>query len=1539
MSAGAKSIRVYGMVIRESLWVASKSIADPALDRTAPTMTDLRIGSRLNATTWAAALARLGPGPLRGRRLLIDLSDLGFADFVALGHLLVFVRAAAAAGADCKVRLPSADALPSGTPADPLAAQRIVKRHNCRLYLEQAGVVEALGEHLDEQVVAGGGATSTDADGDVLMAPPTSERPHRYRRIMRYQWLPSESLRDITLVTRPTAAERTLRELGLRPETAAAVTRGILLELLENAERHSGASEVLIGGVIVDPETYGQRATDFDPSLEGFAQHAAATRSPMIRLVVADTGRGIDGGVSVADTRTGAQDAARGMWKVARVVRAFQGALLLSSQGQASGYVYRGNTEKIAGRGPAIVPGTLIECDILADPGDSALAEAGELRTPTADSDGETAATSCLAVTLYSPLGLNENGRDDIRSNLAKNPHLVVAVNAPDEGRGAHDVEIGRAAFQVIDIVAGFRGDRAAILAFPSVNRPLMAVAMEYVNAEYDDRVAAGQEVPPPVLVLAPGNRHYWAGGTPAQRHVLSRMSTAGEPLPLTELTADEMSAVDDLARHTALVVADGERVRLRASPRSAVRAMATWVGDRIAAVIGDAPENIGEGTAAGGNVRRGRFLTPSLRRTSRWFNLDGVLSELELRALVGVTLAARAEDCLPSSAEDVPLVVLRLPHTPTEVAAAVARTLTAQGAYYDFLRDVPHTDERPRVLLVTDVVSSGNSVAGVVAEVLDLGMDPVAVATVVDARAPGEPGVDLPLASLAVVDVGLPADDDGPAQPIDPVLRSPEHGSQPLPVPVINQDLYVETMQRNAAARLGHIERPADRHYTAYVDPTLLFRERDWTDAVFGRLVSEIRRRHREAFGKASARVTILFPEGTADDLTVTADQMKQALPAAMRAEAVSVPRAAHTANWQLPGSAALPTVEHALILDSGASSGRTVQQLVGLAADKGAVTITVVLLVSGLSDSDAVNLQRIARVRRAEESSPQERAAVRIYYVAQTAMSNLRSGHCGICALRRRYAELTLYAPVPELLANHREWLLNLLETRTKQQLFEEQAADLFGADVTQRECVAYLSWRLRLRDADVNTRRRARVVERLEEAAGNREYRDALIRLLVAEPQWLSSAPLSFPRCRALIVDMTAAMLVGEAALLIEARLRVQAVILLARAAPERFSAELVRILRTNRDEGLVVPQVMLEVLQLMAAPRTGAPFPRLRVARQLTDALGRLLDDLRDKNEAPGIRSSYVSVPLVRYLLSHTRRPLYAPPAGKQEAWSQIRHEISYAAHDFSTPMWLAKSTVEFVIATGWLPRNHEAIGEAWSHCQNFLLGVILPNAAMLRDILVSHSAVRDLSQEEIPLWERTLSEDGPKFIDETTVRVDNFVRKIKSGMVPGKEEAAILLPDLLWWLRFALDGDKSVLRKFVARGPVDALPTVREFFGERGDVLDDGLLPAEQRGAFRVFCTDRLLQQVLLDIRHNARTTHRVADVPQEFRVELDYRQDRLVITVRNTGSAPQSGGSGKGLETLRHRLERFGGTLYEAEFERPWTYAVTVELDRWRMPT
>ncbi|MEU6024672.1 hypothetical protein [Micromonospora sp. NPDC047134] len=520
-----------------------------------------------------------------------------------------------------------------------------------------------------------------------------------------------------------------------------------------------------------------------------------------------------------------------------------------------------------------------------------------------------------------------------------------------------------------------------------------------------------------------------------------------------------------------------------------------------------------------------------------------------------------------------------------------------------------------------------------------------------------------------------------------------------------------------------------------------------------------------------------------------------------------------------------------------------------------------------------------------------------------------------------------------MPELLDKHRTWLLGLLAPRTKQDLFAEQTADLFGANLSQPECAEYLRWRLRLRDAEVNTRRRQRVVHWLDIARTDRRFRDPLIRLLVAESHWLSSAPLVFPEHRAKIEEMAVAMLAGNAALLVEARLRVQAAVLLARIAPDRFARELGRIVRVNHGEGLVIPQVFLEALILLAGPHSAAPHSRQRIARRIADSLEHLLNGLRDKDDLTTTQSDYVNLPLIRYLLLHTRRPLQEPLAGKQEAWSRLRHEINSAGHDFSDPWWAVRTDIDLADA-GQHDLDPEKIWENWARCESHLQEAVLPCLEPIRDILISRSVIGDVARSEVPRWDETLSAEGPQAVEKTTARIFDVVEQLRQGHLPRPEQAAVLRADLEWWGRFALDARSALLRRIISRGPVDIVEAVREFFHETDDEIEYQDLPSPL-----VFCTDRLIRQVFEHIRHNARQTHRDRDAEQQrYRVELGFESNLTVVTVRNTASRPQAGGGGRGMETLRHRLERFGGTIEPAASERPWTYAVTVKLERWRMP-
>jgi hypothetical protein len=1490
-------------------------------------MSVLPFETRLNAVSWAAAVSTLSAPLAPGDRVVIDLSEVDFADFVTLGHLLIFVRSAAAAGIACSIRLPDTATLAGEDPDDPATALRTVRRHKCRLYLQQTRFLDALTPFVEEAPEQQDRPPSgTPAE---RVRPSGPERSHGNRRILPYRWVPRVEVENILLVTVPTEIEQILRELGVRPETAAAVTRGIVLELLDNAHRHSGAEEILLGGVFVDAVKFWPSSGDFDPALGTFVDNLAASNGSLIRLVVADAGGGFAAGDDPADlaglldrrSAGGTEAAARGLWKVSRLVRAYRGALLISSGRLSTGRRYDGDSDaQVAGAAYPMAGGTLIECAVPAEIRDTALIGAGELRTARRSAGGSVAGLACLAVPLYSPSGLGSRDQDRLRAALSESgvgsAGTVVAVTVPRNGDGVHDVELFRAVSQVSAIAAESAGGPVA-LAFPNVNRPLMSLAMEFLNAEHDDRVARGEAVPPPLLVIGPYKWHYWAGGEPARRRALGAWSSGNGEV------ADVLNA--------AMIL-----------PQDAVTAMVRWIGREIEEAIGRLPE---DGAAA--DVWHGKFLTPSLRLASRWYDLDSVLTRLDLHAVTGMALAAAVEDLLPDLGGVRPLIV-RSSNAPRNTVTALARALTGRDDYADGFHDLT-VDARPGepsapVVLVIDTVSRPREMLRALADIVDRDLRPVAVAVVVDSRPESDrspaPDIDpriaaVPLVSLAGVDVTVDPADERPAVPIDHVLRRPETGARPMADQLIEQEVYVESLKRNAAARLGHIERPAGRHYTAYVDPTLLLRDAKWSTSVLGELAARIRSRH-DQLRRDDATVRVLYPEGAADDLTMAVSRLCTALAGVKLPlrEPVAVPRAAPVANWQLPGSVSLPgTVDHVVILDSGASTGRTVQQLIGLAADEGASLITVVLLLNGLSDGDALNLQRIVTVR----GTAGNESGLETIYVAKTSMSDLRSGHCSVCALRAQYASVTFYAPVPDTLARHRRWLLSVLRARTKNALFSALPADLFGAKVSQSECVDFLAWRLRLRDASTDTARRLQVTERVMGARTDRSLGDALVRLLVAESHWLDSVSPWFPEFPSILVEIALARLVGRPALLIEQRLRVQAVILLAQVAPERFAERFADVLRTNRHETLVVDQVLLEALVLLSAARGPVPGEQRRIIRRLGLKLADLEDALRDRERSVGVASEFVTLPLVRYLLSHAKRPLRGPPEDAQEAWFRLRHEVSSAGHDFANPLWMVQTGVELA-ARRQLRTNPDKIGERWVACANFLLQTVLPNATPLRDILLSKQVLAELSASDEARWEETLSADGPRAVFETTARIENLVEKLKLGGDLAAEQAAQALADLGWWWRFVLNPKDALLSRAIASGPVEVVEVVRDFFNEPSDDFQDLRNVPDSQGELLVFCTERLINDVLEHIRFNAVVTHVRPGAEPRFLVTVEsFEREKVAVTVRNTESVRGSTGTGKGLETLEHRLARFGGTIVEAEVEQPWTYGVTVLVDRWRM--
>ncbi|AXO36972.1 hypothetical protein MicB006_4709 [Micromonospora sp. B006] len=1562
----------------------------------------LNFGTRLNARSWANALnvradflaeSTLSPGKFAGQRIVVDLSEVGFADFVSLGHLLIFLRAATNAGAQFSVVPPHPGALAHESSGDAASGLRRLARRNCQLYLEQTGFQAAFTELR--------GRVDFDSSRDARLLPiPDSSRtsegdelgqlPKRRRRILPYRWVAVEDARGLTESDAASRWVGDLKDLGLSEEQAAAFGTGIIAELLENAAEHSSLMadgldrpQILLGGVIVPPETYQDRSGDLDESLGDLVTTAAAVPSPLVRLVVADAGVGMIGELVVgsdpgpatvqrailttldrrqpARTTNGPIDHhARGLWKVARLARGYQGGLLITSGGQVVTRTFgsQPSHQDSARSQAAATAGTLVECAVLLHPDDRRLG-AEEVATPprtTGREDGRPD-LQCVIASLRRRCGLTGADLRTVRRELSRRPTatsgLVIAVTTPDGDVRPDDVDIGAAIAQVLT-VANTQDDLGmVVLAFPGVNRQMMSVAVEFLNAGCGPRpVDVPSDRRSPILVLGPDNRHFWVGGTATGRQILRRLSGAQRPVHLHDLAdsgspADVLPAIRELQDRTGALHAEHDVLRLRIKPQDAMSALANYVGQELRTAIQDATSD---------GVVQGVFLTPNLRVTNRWCDLGRVLAGLDLGGLAGYALAALMEDRIGRFDRKTAPLVVRVGDAPHAMVAAFARSFTGHDRYLNSLEDVRlerarrGTEGAPRVLLITDLASSRRTLKHALLEVVDRDMVPVAAAVAVDTGAhedPGEPGEVLflnrrmPMISLAQVDMRVAEPPPRTPDPIDPVLRRPTTGHRVMPRALVDQDTYVSAMERANAARLGHIERPAERHYTAYVDPTRLFRQRDWAEMVTRHITRRVKEMDRVAFGGAEAHapVCVLYPEGTVDDLPQVAAIVATALNRAgvPVVAMLGVPRAPLGERWWYPGSVKLPAgARHAVIIDAGAGSTRTIGHLQRIATSGGIAAISGFLLLNGLPHDDALVLHQPSTISRARGGSRREGVPVALHYVARTAMSGLGRWLCDICSLRRTYDELAMLVPIPVRLEAHRNWLLRLLEPRSKRSAFEEQATDLFGAHVGPRDCTEYLRWRFELREANVDTLQRRAVTVKLEAAREETVVRDALIRLLVAEAHWLGSAPLWFPECRDTIAELALSLLTSDSARSDDAMLRVQAVILLAKVSVITFADQLSRILHDNRYDEPVVLQVMLEALRLVAAVRSPNRYSRDLVINPIVQRLVRLEDELRgygsDRAEGPSV----LTPNLVRYVLSHGQRTVAPEPADPQTAWAALRgNRRSVADHDYENAMWRVIQNVTLV-GRGRLPEDLDGIREDWAVCSNFLNLDVLPNIYLLRNALLTRDTAAGLSRDDADRFAEVVNTAfGRSAVDETTVQLDALVDRARASVGRAPHDVDQLLRDLQWWHDFFLPATGAGIHQVVDRCPTDLMRVLRSTFPDH-----QVLLPAGERH-FQVFCTRRLVKDVFTHIHMNAAKVHRVEGGEQRIEVAVEIRDPGFVtVSVRNDSSRPSRRGGGRGLSSLKDELAAFGGRIQPVDPPAEWaTFCVEVTFERWRLST
>jgi orotate phosphoribosyltransferase len=1583
----------------------------------------LAFARRLSAESWAATLKQLPllsasewPTNLDGSELCIDLSAVGFADFVTLGQLLIFIDTVTARGAAVSVRLPNAEPLDGEDPHDHEAARRRRQRQSCRLFLSQSGFEDALAAGPWPESAISILEGQADALTSQMSDRPVADRgtieepnvPHRLRKVVRYQWIAPPFGAELTGSSHILALENALHGLGLPSEDSAALAKGVLAELIENVAEHAQRSPerpimALVGAAVVWPQVYATRVNDFAPKLREFIRWAAEVGSPLVRLVVADSGRGVT--ISHQDEQSNPQQAIlqafdrriatvtpgadfrpnlRGLWKVQRIVRGYQGSMLIATNGVVAGRVFADSPEgrDVTDEASAWLPGVFVECNILARPHDVAQSDE-EVLTPVRQRTGRRTTVACADVTLRPGRALDLADRKEI-SDILTGPRapedtgLVIVVDTLG-GDEPDDSDIRAFLGDILRAAREPAQPPNLAVVFPSINRRLLSLAVEAVNAEHgsqDDGPYASERLTP-ILLVAPEHRHYWLGGTRHVRQMLRLLSSTAGAVPLDILVArigsdpDHLEAIQQLRDATIWLRKNAELLSLRLRPQDAIDTMVSDLADKLTRAIelGDSP-----------GALSGTFLTPSLRLTTRWYNLGEILTHMHAERRAGFALAAKVEarlgrfDGLSS-----PPSILQVGTATHQFMSSFARGTTGATQYFDSVHSLRTEHVRrevgtpTQVLLVTDLVSTGTTLAHTVSELMSHDLEAVAVATTVDARTTAVRQTEemvfrelrLPLVTLTSVDIEpapgsvRPADVD----PIDPVLRRPGGTAPQPPHVLVLQSEYIDALIRTGAARLGHIERPASRHYTAHVDPTMLFRDRDWSLHVTRRATTKIADSHRQVFmaDAASAPICILYPTETGGDLEQVAHRLREILQRndMQTTDVVPVPRAALGTQWLYPPSVPVPpAARHIVFVDAASGTGRSAHQLIRLAATSHVEAITGVILLNGLRDLDARALQHVRMVARLASGATQSAPAIRhdipveLHFMARTAVSSMDARDCPVCDLRRGYANLALLAPVPPQIEQQRDWLTRSLEPRSKQRVFQEEPTDLLGAHISQEDCVRYLRWRFDLREAASSTPRRRDVVEEINRATEDPDRRDALVRLLTAERQWLKSAPLWFPEVHTRVANMAASMLVAESAASIDPVLRVQAVILLANMDPRTLVDQLRSIMRINSDQPLVLGQVMLELLRLTTGHDESWPHPRDLLLQDLTRKLIDFEHELWENARRPVAEMAPISLSEVRYLISHGRRILQPVPTDPQGAWATLRsYRQKVIDHNYDNPMWRLLQTLRN-LGRGVRPESPEKALDDWRRCSDVLTLRVMPSVRLLRLPLLSTRITSRLLPDDAIRWEQVLNGNGPRDLDKIDIQLNVVLDHREASPPAAPHSVEELHTDLSFWNRFFLGThpqpgkpNAALLIEIVERCPVELFEVIESAFEDAKYEVQGMDAPGIRRT--RVFATADLLNDVFTHIRRNAEETHRTpsdaaspaTSTGQRFFIDVRIAErDRITVAVRNTCSAASITSGGKGLEALAAELSGFGAYLEPEAITAPdLTYGIRVNLERWRM--
>jgi adenine/guanine phosphoribosyltransferase-like PRPP-binding protein len=1225
---------------------------------------------------------------VRSEGLFIDLSLIAHADFTSLAMCALLIEKALRYGHRVRIALPLRSLRRAeiafyerergggrGDFNPELAVRNQVRqRTSAYQFLEHSGFRQVLamphvpraGELLE--IVDNYDASSETSTEQIRRVEWAWEGPAYQRSspaILPLRWVDPHS-EDLDEWEEDACAVLLAKGLALSESHARAFARILVHELAENVGEHapedagvSCAPRSLVGAIALNLSgRYQTRLNHFPSTLRPYLQKLAATDRPFVRTVVGDSGIGIPatldrfynveyermfsripGPLTHAEkllywsmmtsakrfSGNARRGAPRGLARAERVVRNYQGALLLRSEDALVGYTYWGRArdpviERRSSRSKrrGIRVGSVLEAFLFEPIHARGRPLVRESRAP------ETVGL------VWRSLFDQEHGLAPLAEPTPVDGLRCIVVTMNDSTLNSDNVGafVERLANASLD--AERHGASLAVV-FTSGSHEVTSVLEALDEAREDPDLQTGLEGLPdlvdPIMLVDAHGSVTWFGSTPDVRKVLFSLSESetgsldaaalGELLerPGAGLPEELSGELPDW-----LSVSDDGSLGLRTLPAD----VDACVIDGIRARLVDAIES-----AETHAVRAGRFCTPGLRDVRRWIAVGDLLRMTKSRGEAAYALGRMLRQRIPHEAlRDAAIV--RVAGTSEDLATTFMGCLPVQSRLHSMPGetgsllsggDATLIPPGTRVVLLADLVLTENTIRHALADLMRHGAVPVAVCCVLDVRSERTKEVacyerNVPIVGLVEEDISLV---EGVSESyINPISGEPEQPVERRVAYDLAPEVFLDKCGEDEdTLYVGHIARQNGRHFTSYIN----------VDRIFERS-SPNRDSYIEACADACASwlqdrsdgsaIELWYPRGGDEIAHRLTDMVKEQLSAEFEigVDQVRGLRRVPTGEGWLFGHPGRDVEggTHVIVIDWGSTTAATVHRMIGLAAEAGAASVMALIFASQLSRSDEDGLARIRSVEAIEQptrilpppgsqldvSEPvlSNKAGslteipVAVHFVTRLRVGMTDVARCRLCDLYEHYRAESLAAPT-ELLKSHAANAAELLAPLAREDVFRTRPHDLYRDMLVGRDVRDILELRQMLEDALVSTESRLALRARLESvASADRRGFAQWLRLLALEPHWLKHAPLRFAEFRSLLAQLAGAVAGGGPTEIPSESLRRQAIIVLRASSKREFFRLFPTLVAKYQDEPRLIAELFFGVYTYLKRPYHGS-----------------------------------------------------------------------------------------------------------------------------------------------------------------------------------------------------------------------------------------------------------------------------------------------------------------------------------------------------------